>query len=84
MKELKLSHVAGIVSATGIIGAAILYIGSLFFQTNEKAEQCNVKVDAKIAVVEQRTEDVEKAFIETKSDLKYIRQDLRDIKKKIK
>jgi hypothetical protein len=84
MKELKLTHIAGIISATGIIGSAILYVGSLFFMTKDKAELVHAQIQTKIENVEIQTVDVQKAIIEQRTMLTYISRDIKDIKKKIK
>jgi uncharacterized membrane protein len=84
MKELKLTSVAGIVSATGVIGAAILYIGSLFFMTKPEAEKEHEKIKVEVQAVAKDQVEMKGAMIEIKTDLKFVRTDLRDIKKKIK
>jgi len=84
MKNLKLSHILSGIGITSALGGAIIYILSFYFITNSKAEQCNDKIETRVEKIEDRTNDLEKAFIEQHTDIKYIRESVREIKKKLK
>lgn len=80
----KITQIAGIITAIGIIGSVILYIGSMFFQTIKNAEATENKFNQKILAIETQQTETDKNIVELKTDVKYIREGITEIKQSMK
>ena len=79
----KFKTISGMVTAIGIIGTAILFVGSLFFQTTKEAKACEQRATAKIETVEKNQSTIREDVVEIKTDIKYIREGIRELKKRL-
>ena len=70
---------AGLVVSLGALGGAILWAGSLFFQTTDKAQICEARIQYQIQTVEKAQVESDKTMIEMRTDIKYIRKAIDDL-----
>lgn len=80
----KLTQAAGLITAVSIIGGAILYVGSMFFQSIDAAQIVETKHTIQIRELELKQNQVDNTLIEYRTDIKYIKEALTELKQKIK
>ena len=76
----RIKEISAIVSAIGIIGGAIIFITSMFFQTTKEAQACETRFSERFKELEVRQNEADNTLVELKTDVKYIREGITDLR----
>ena len=80
----KAKALAGIITSIGVIGTAILYVGSFYFQPLSATTVQNEKYEIKFKEIELKQTKTDECLIEIKTDTRWIKEGISEIKQKLK
>ena len=82
MRQSKIAQFTLVLATLGAFVGAIFFLASL--QTKVDAKSYETKNDTKVEAVEFRQNEIEKCFAEQKTDIKYIKEGIKEIKRMVK
>ena len=80
----KLIQYSTIIGSVGAIGAAIIYVGSFYFAPISRIKAIESQQQDKFKEIEQKQAKTDETIVEMKTDLKWIKEGISEIKQKLK